>query len=324
MVEAFAPLESETPKPSATEPILIEVVQGRGIKRKYLEAGDDSDATELLKLRASHLQRLGTPGWGRSQWFTTKYVVHADKKRFIETEKAKLARMNPFRPRPVLASLPMNVTSSTRSHKRGSSGQIKRTVAPTPRTSRQRVDFQTSTRATATPVPSTPKVSKPRPAPKVVDPSASPRISKGQRSDADFEEALLATSNQIFYPSSDNLNNLSPNAMKVEWKGNRKAYSQAEFTRFRSLRNVKIHAKEVELAGTLHMVHLAQYEESKRLIFEFWYRKRLNGEKFTKTHAQQVARIDVNKASALWTAFDKVGWFTDASFEAVRRRLASA
>ena len=101
-------------------------------------------------------------------------------------------------------------------------------------------------------------------------------------------------------------------------------YSPAELNRFRSLRDVKIHPKEIELAGTLHMVHLAQYEESKRLIFEFWYRKRLNGEKFTKTHAQQVARIDVNKASALWTAFDKVGWFTDASFASVRRRLASA
>jgi len=33
------------------------------------------------------------------------------------------------------------------------------------------------------------------------------------------------------------------------------------------------------------------------------------GKEFRKTDAQQACKIDVNKASKLWTAFDKVGWF---------------
>ena len=32
------------------------------------------------------------------------------------------------------------------------------------------------------------------------------------------------------------------------------------------------------------------------------------GKEFRKTDAQQACKIDVNKASKLWQAFDKVGW----------------
>jgi len=32
------------------------------------------------------------------------------------------------------------------------------------------------------------------------------------------------------------------------------------------------------------------------------------GKEFRKTDAQQACKIDVNKASKLWSAFDKVGW----------------
>jgi len=36
---------------------------------------------------------------------------------------------------------------------------------------------------------------------------------------------------------------------------------------------------------------------------------------FRKTDAQQACKIDVNKASKLWTAFDKAGWFQNKWME---------
>ena len=34
----------------------------------------------------------------------------------------------------------------------------------------------------------------------------------------------------------------------------------------------------------------------------------VEGNEFKKTNAQQACKIDVNKASKLWTAFENVGW----------------
>ena len=40
-----------------------------------------------------------------------------------------------------------------------------------------------------------------------------------------------------------------------------------------------------------------------------------DGKNFTKTAAQGVCAIDVNKASQLWDAFQKVGWFEEHWYE---------
>lgn len=296
----------------------IDVVQGRGIKRKLVPVSDESETKRVIR-----------PGGGRGAWFVAKFTPPQDVKRYLESQKAKIGRMKPLKPRPV-ATPPVEVTPAKRSHKRGASGNVKRgrpVATRSPRT-RPPVDFQTSTRTTGTPItdgvmePRPAKVAR-RPAPKVVDPNAPPKVSKGQRTDAEFEEALASIATPIYYPPTDNLDRLGPNAMKVEWKSSKKSYSSAEYTRFQNLKDVKFHPKEVDLAGTINMVHFAQYEESKRLIFRLWFERKSLGMSFTKTHAQQAAHVDVNKASALWTAFDKVNWFSDEAFKLVSQHKKS-
>ena len=293
----------------------IDTVQGRGIKRKLVEDTDEPEAKRTKAVVA---------GAGKGEWFVAKFTQHVDIKRYLETERARIGRMKLFNPRTVV-TVTVTDTPPKKIHRRTASGTIKR-IRPAPvatRSPRVRssVDFQTSTRAGGIPIDSIEvrhvKPARPRPAPKPVDPNAPPKVSKGQRTDAEFEEALIATASPIYYPPNDNLDRLSPNAMKVEWKSSKKIYAPHEATRFQSLKDVKFHPKELDLAGTINMVHYAQYEESKRLIFQFWYERKSKGLSFTKTHAQQAAHVDVNKASALWTAFDKVNWFSDEAFRLV-------
>src|SRR5579859_4438042 len=295
----------------------VDIVQGRGIKRKLVE---DTGEIEPKRFAA------GTSG---GAWFVARFTQHRDLKRYLEHEKAKIGRMKPLKPRPIPV-VPAQEVSLKRSHKRGASGNVKRgrpiSTVRSPRV-RPPIDFQTSTRANGTAssvIEARPiKVPRPRPAPKAVDPNAPPKVSKGQRTDAEFEEALAQTSSPIYYPPMDNLDRLGPNAMKVEWKSSKKLYTPQEYTRFQGLKDVKFHPKEIDLAGTINMVHFAQYEESKRLIFTLWYERKSKGLSFTKTHAQQAAHVDVNKASALWTAFDKVHWFSDEAFRLVSQKKKS-
>ncbi|ORY67485.1 uncharacterized protein BCR38DRAFT_407462 [Pseudomassariella vexata] len=90
------------------------------------------------------------------------------------------------------------------------------------------------------------------------------------------------------------------NSLKVDWKG---APIDLSGDPHREL----LHADEVTLAANLRL-DCATYLTSKRRMFV----KRLEclriGKEFRKTDAQQACKIDVNKASKLWTAFDKVGW----------------
>ncbi|KAK8098726.1 SWIRM domain-containing protein, partial [Apiospora kogelbergensis] len=90
------------------------------------------------------------------------------------------------------------------------------------------------------------------------------------------------------------------NSMKVDWKG---APIDLSADPHRDL----LHPDELALAANLRL-DCATYLTSKRRMFM----KRLDclriGKEFRKTDAQQACKIDVNKASKLWTAFDKVGW----------------
>ncbi|KAK2739180.1 hypothetical protein FQN55_009586 [Onygenales sp. PD_40] len=70
---------------------------------------------------------------------------------------------------------------------------------------------------------------------------------------------------------------------------------------------------EVGLAATLRLT-CATYLCSKRRIFEARLNALRIGKEFRKTDAQQACKIDVNKASKLWTAYDKVGWFNPEYF----------
>lgn len=96
-------------------------------------------------------------------------------------------------------------------------------------------------------------------------------------------------------------------ALKADWKGqmldlthdpDRQLLSPAEFN----------------LAATLRL-SCATYLCSKRRIFEARVKALNVGKEFRKTDAQQACKIDVNKASKLWTAYDRVGWFKPELFQ---------
>ena len=93
---------------------------------------------------------------------------------------------------------------------------------------------------------------------------------------------------------------LKPNSLKVDWKGNP--------LDLRKDRNAfRLHGDEVLLAASLRL-DCATYLTSKRRIFIRRLECAKIGKEFRKTDAQQACKIDVNKASKLWTAFEKVGW----------------
>ncbi|KAF3041553.1 hypothetical protein E8E12_007445 [Didymella heteroderae] len=93
--------------------------------------------------------------------------------------------------------------------------------------------------------------------------------------------------------------------LKAEWKGNKLDLS---YDPDRHL----LHEAELELASTLRL-SCATYLCSKRRVFQARINALKINKEFRRTDAQQACKIDVNKASKLWQAYDKVGWF-DASY----------
>lgn len=90
-------------------------------------------------------------------------------------------------------------------------------------------------------------------------------------------------------------------ALKTEWRGNPLDLSQDPHKHL-------LHPAELALAATLRL-SCAMFICTKRRIFAARREYFHEGRDFNKTAAQQACKIDVNKASKLWTAFDKVGWF---------------
>lgn len=125
-------------------------------------------------------------------------------------------------------------------------------------------------------------------------PDPSPRRAVApNREDKDFDSL------PDYCPPTDSLPNKA-NSLKVDWKGTPIDLSNDPH---RDL----LHADEVTLAASLRL-DCATYLTSKRRMF-MRRRECLGvGKEFRKTDAQQACKIDVNKASKLWTAFEKVGW----------------
>lgn len=98
-----------------------------------------------------------------------------------------------------------------------------------------------------------------------------------------------------------------PKSLSVDWPGNALDLS-ADPNRH------LLHEAEVHLASKLRLT-CASYLCVKRRILIGRVNKFVEGKKFTKTDAQLCGRIDVNKSSRIWTAYDKVGWFDRHHFE---------
>lgn len=94
--------------------------------------------------------------------------------------------------------------------------------------------------------------------------------------------------------------------LKIEWKG-----QPMDLRDDASLS--QLHPAEVVLASTLRLPCNVYLDLKRRLFYEKVKRMR-SGMPFRRTDAQKACRIDVNKASRLFAAFEKVGWLDDAHF----------
>ncbi|KAI9923671.1 hypothetical protein MW887_008404 [Aspergillus wentii] len=203
-----------------------------------------------------------------------------------ETLERQLAMMNRCHPRALEAKL-----------KKIAPAPAKRAVTAQPR-------VQRNSRVKRTPK-STPKQ-------KAVDsfdlppPSSSkpPRALGTNRDDTDYNSL------KDFSPPLETLGG-NAKALKADWKGQMLDLSNDPDRHL-------LCSAETNLAATLRL-SCATYLCSKRRIFEARVRALNVGKEFRKTDAQQACKIDVNKASKLWTAYERVGWFKPELFQHFRR-----
>ncbi|TLS22506.1 uncharacterized protein PpBr36_09961 [Pyricularia pennisetigena] len=114
------------------------------------------------------------------------------------------------------------------------------------------------------------------------------------RADKDFDSI------PDYSPPLSSLDGQKPGCMKVEWRGQHMDLSRDPLVGL-------LHKEEVLLAGCIR-VDCATYLTAKRRIFQRRLECMMQPKEFRKTDAQQACHIDVNKASKMWQAFDKVGW----------------
>ncbi|KAL8791185.1 MAG: hypothetical protein Q9213_000142 [Squamulea squamosa] len=135
--------------------------------------------------------------------------------------------------------------------------------------------------------------------------SATPEVrAQGAKRPEDVDYAAIAD-------YSPPLSTLPPNntkSLRADWQSNNLLDLSNDPDRH------VLHEAELNLAATLRL-SCATYLCSKRRIFAARLQALKIGKEFRKTDAQQACKIDVNKASKLWTAFDKVGWFNSKYFE---------
>ncbi|GAB1312448.1 hypothetical protein MFIFM68171_02658 [Madurella fahalii] len=139
-------------------------------------------------------------------------------------------------------------------------------------------------RATPAPARETIRVGTPEPRVRTVAPN---------REDKDFEALEDLSPPVSSLPAR-------PNSLKVDWKGNALDLSNDPN------RNL-LHPDELTLASNLRL-DCATYLTSKRRIFLRRLECAKINKEFRKTDAQQACKIDVNKASKLWQAYERVGW----------------
>lgn len=95
-------------------------------------------------------------------------------------------------------------------------------------------------------------------------------------------------------------------ALKIEWKGQPMDLKNDPYSD-------KLHPAELFLASTLRLPCNVYLDSRRRFFFEKVHRMKEH-KPFRRTDAQKACRIDVNKASRLFAAFEKVGWLDDKHF----------
>ncbi|KAK9465813.1 hypothetical protein V1512DRAFT_264783 [Lipomyces arxii] len=133
--------------------------------------------------------------------------------------------------------------------------------------------------------------------PSSTSPESSPRTSAVH--DIDVDEI------PDFCPPMSSLDNTR--GMRTDWKGNQMDLSNDPDRHL-------LHPFEVQLASVLRLPCAMYLDSKKRIFAERVFRAR-KGLQFRRTDSQKACRIDVNKATRLFVAFEKVGWFEDKWLE---------
>ena len=215
-----------------------------------------------------------------------KLWLRRERSWLIEDRKAS-AKLNKIHPQPVQPTKPQPIrTHAQRVAKPAKAAKDKHVPAPRPiRSNASAAANLTLDRQS----PTTPE-HKPR------------RVVAPNRSDKNFDEL------PDLCPPTSSLPKKA-NSLKVEWKGPPIDLSNDPNRHL-------LHPDELVLASNLRL-DCATYLTSKRRIFmnlnqmiQDNAKKETHKQKdFKKTDAQIACKIDVNKASRLWMAFEKVGWF---------------
>lgn len=110
-----------------------------------------------------------------------------------------------------------------------------------------------------------------------------------------------------FCPPFDTLPPNNNKCLKTDWKGQSMDLSNDPLI-------AELHPAEVVLASILRLP-CGVYLDSKRRIFQEKVKRMRHNLPFRRTDAQKSCKIDVNKASRLFAAFEKVGWFDEKHFK---------
>lgn len=202
--------------------------------------------------------------------------------------------------------------NSTASH-----GRVKKSYNTVPRTRRvyhhinsdvdSSSDFEkirTRRVARETPVPTMDEVSSATPV------STTPVTPKKPRKPRQVEPSTPVyvdyTAIPDYSPSIDTLPN-NNKCLRQEWKGQPMSLANDPLIG-------ELHPAEVVLASTLRLP-CAVYLDSKRRLFLEKVNRVKRGLPFRRTDAQKLCKIDVNKLSRLFAAFEKVNWLDDKHFK---------
>lgn len=262
-------------------------------------ASEDSDVLAAQRAVDQHM-RARVPAHARlrdvSPPSRTDYLLTLEFRTQVYAKCAKSPRAWLERERETLRE--DNAIRASRPHKR---------IAPYPSTPRiVAVGITKPSRGAGVKAsPTKPRAAGPRPRsavkPKVRDMSEQPKARGTTREDKDFQDL------PDYCPPLDTLPN-KPDSLKVEWKTGNKLHPPRDDPAY-----ALCHEDEISLASILRL-DCSTYLTSKRRIFQARVETLRIGKEFRKTDAQQACKIDVNKASKLWMAYDKVGWLNKEYF----------
>lgn len=119
------------------------------------------------------------------------------------------------------------------------------------------------------------------------------------------QAALIDENIPDYSPSTELL--VNNKCLKIEWKGQPMNLSEDPNLS-------KLHPAEAMLASILRLPCNVYLDSKRRFFFEKVSRMR-KGLQFRRTDAQKACRIDVNKASRLFAAYEKVGWLEESLFD---------